>query len=164
MGYNPADIFAIEDNYGGPNGLRRLVDAAHSRGIAVIYDVVYNHLGPSDLDLWRFDGWSENGAGGIYFYNDWRRSTPWGDTRPDYGRGEVRQFIRDNALYWLRATSCDGLRWDATGWIRNVWGDNNDPAPTSPMAGAAAMDQQRDAGEPALEDHRSPRTCRTTNG
>jgi 1,4-alpha-glucan branching enzyme len=127
MGYNPADLFAIEEDYGGPSGFQALVDAAHSHGIAVIYDVVYNHLGPNDLDLWRFDGWSENGAGGIYFYNDWRRSTPWGDTRPDYGRGEVRQFLRDNALFWLQQHRCDGLRFDATNYIRNVWGSNNDP-------------------------------------
>jgi 1,4-alpha-glucan branching enzyme len=124
MGYNPADIFAIEANYGGPNGFQALVDAAHAYGIAVIYDVVYNHLGPSDLDLWRFDGWSENGAGGIYFYNDWRRSTPWGDTRPDYGRGEVRQFLRDNALFWLQEHRCDGLRFDATNYIRNAGGSD----------------------------------------
>jgi len=126
MGYNPADIFAIEANYGGPNGFQALVDAAHQRGIAVIYDVVYNHLGPSDLDLWQFDGWSDNYGGGIYFYNDWRETTPWGDTRPDYGRGEVRQFLRDNALFWLQEHQCDGLRFDATGWIRNVWGRNDD--------------------------------------
>jgi 1,4-alpha-glucan branching enzyme len=126
-GYNPSYIFAIESAYGGPNGLRRLVDAAHARGIAVIYDVVYNHLGPNDLDLWQFDGWSRNGQGGIYFYNDWRRQTPWGDTRPDYGRGEVRQYIRDNALRWLEERGCDGLRFDATGWIRNVYGRNDDP-------------------------------------
>jgi len=61
-GYNPAYIFAIEEAYGGPNGFRRLVDAAHARGMAVIFDVVYNHLGPNDLDLWKFDGWSPNGA------------------------------------------------------------------------------------------------------
>jgi 1,4-alpha-glucan branching enzyme len=128
FGYNPADIFAIETNYGGPNGFEALVDAAHSHGIAVIYDLVYNHLGPSDLDLWQFDGWSENGAGGIYFYNDWRRATPWADTRPDYGRGEVRQFLRDNALFWLEEHRCDGLRFDATNYIRNVWGSNGDPS------------------------------------
>ena len=50
-------------------------------------DVVYNHLGPTDLDLWQFDGWSANDGGGIYFYNDERAITPWGATRPDYGRG-----------------------------------------------------------------------------
>jgi 1,4-alpha-glucan branching enzyme len=127
-GYNPAQLFAIEESYGGPNGFRRLVDAAHQRGIAIIFDVVYNHLGPSDLDMWQFDGWTPNGRGdegGIYFYNDWRKKTPWGDTRPDYGRREVRHFIRDNALRWLEQRHCDGLRWDATGWIRNVWGSNN---------------------------------------
>ena len=94
MGYNPSYIFAIEESYGGPNGLRRLVDAAHCKGIAIIFDVVYNHFGPSDLDLWQFDGWSENGNGGIYFYNDWRRKTPWGDTRPDYGRGRSASIYR----------------------------------------------------------------------
>src|SRR4030042_171317 len=77
------------------------VKAAHEQGIAVIVDVVYNHFGPGDLDLWRFDGWSENEKGGIYFYNDCRSETPWGDTRPDYGRDEVRQYLRNNALMWL---------------------------------------------------------------
>ena len=131
-GYNPAYIFAIEQSYGGPNGLRRLVDAAHARGIAVLYDVVYNHLGPDDLDLWQFDGWGEHGQGGIYFYNDWRNHTPWGDTRPDFGRSEVRHYLRDNALRWLEEHYCDGLRWDATGWIRNVWGRNRDPGSDLP--------------------------------
>jgi 1,4-alpha-glucan branching enzyme len=125
LGYNPAHIFAVEEAYGGPSGLKTLVKEAHARGIAVILDVVYNHFGPSDLDLWQFDGWSENGKGGIYFYNDWRSSTPWGDTRPDYRRGEVRQFIRDNALFWLEEYRFDGLRWDATGQIRNARGGNH---------------------------------------
>jgi 1,4-alpha-glucan branching enzyme len=93
-GYNPAAIFAIEESYGGPNGLRRLVDAAQARGLSVIFDVVYNHLGPDDLDLWQFDGWNQNGLGGIYFYNDWRTATPWGPP-PDYARGAGRQFLRE---------------------------------------------------------------------
>jgi 1,4-alpha-glucan branching enzyme len=131
-GYNPSDIFAVENLYGGPTAFAALIDAAHAQSIAVIYDVVYNHFGPSDLFLWQFDGWSENGAGGIYFYNDWRNQTPWGNTRPDYGRPEVRQFIRDNVLYWLQQLRCDGLRFDATGWIRNVWGQGNDPAADLP--------------------------------
>ena len=67
----------------------------------MIVDVVYNHFGPQDLDLWQFDGWQENDKGGIYFYNDWRSTTPWADTRPDYGREQVRQYIRDNALMWM---------------------------------------------------------------
>ena len=69
-GYNPAHLFAIESAYGGPDAFKAFIRDAHARGIAVIVDVVYNHLGPSDLDLWRFDGWSEGDGGGIYFYND----------------------------------------------------------------------------------------------
>lgn len=121
-GYNPAHIFAIEQAYGGPTAFKRFVKAAHSAGFAVIMDVVYNHFGPSDLDLWQFDGWSENEKGGIYFYNDWRSSTPWGETRPDYGRGEVRQFIFDNAMMWLDEYRVDGLRYDMTAYIRKVGG------------------------------------------
>lgn len=118
-GYNPAHPFAVESAYGGPDALKALVREAHARGIAVIADVVYNHLGPSDLDLWRFDGWSENDKGGIYFYNDERSSTPWGDTRPDYGREEVRRYLRDNSLMWLQAYHMDGLRFDMALYIRN---------------------------------------------
>lgn len=126
-GYNPAYIFAIESGYGGITEFKRLVKAAHEHGIAVIFDVVYNHLGPSDLDMWRFDGWEQNGKGGIYFYNDWRSTTPWGDTRPDYGRGEVRQYLRDNALMWIEKRHIDGLRFDACRFIHNVYG-GTDPA------------------------------------
>ena len=121
-GYNPRTPFAIEHTYGGPAGFKRFVKAAHARGIAVILDVVYNHFGPSDLHLWQFDGWSENGLGGIYFYNDHRAETPWGQTRPDYGRPEVRQYIRDNALMWLHDYHVDGLRMDMTLYMRTVGG------------------------------------------
>jgi len=127
-GYNPAHPFAVEGIYGGPDALKRFVKAAHEHGIAVIADVVYNHFGPSDLGLWQFDGWSENGKGGIYFYNDHRSSTPWGDTRPDYGRGEVRQYLRDNALMWLEEYHADGLRWDAITYIKNIEGNEGNPA------------------------------------
>lgn len=124
-GYNPACIFAVETEYGGPVGFKKFVKAMHQAGIGVILDVVYNHFGPGDLDLWQFDGWSENGLGGIYFYNDWRAETPWGATRPDYGRQEVRQFIRDNALMWLEEYHVDGLRFDMSLFMRNVRGDND---------------------------------------
>lgn len=124
-GYNPAHPFAIESDYGGPDGLKAFVKAAHEAGIAVILDVVYNHFGPSDLDLWQFDGWQENDGGGIYFYNDWRSETPWGNTRPDYGRGEVRQYIHDNAMMWLRDYRIDGLRMDMVPYIRNVKANGN---------------------------------------
>jgi 1,4-alpha-glucan branching enzyme len=127
-GYNPAYIFAIEDEYGGPDGFRRFVNACHERGIAVIIDVVYNHLGVPAADMWDFDGWSQNGKGGIYFYNDWRSTTSWGETRFDYGRQQVQDYMRDNALRWLQERFADGLRWDSTGSIRNVYDNNNDPA------------------------------------
>lgn len=124
-GYNPAHPFTVESTYGGPNAFKTFVNTCHQHDIAVILDVVYNHFGPSDLDLWQFDGWSENNKGGIYFYNDWRSTTPWGDTRPDYGRWEVRQYIRDNAMMWLEEYHCDGLRMDMTPYIRNVYADEN---------------------------------------
>ncbi|HEX8760255.1 MAG TPA: alpha-amylase family glycosyl hydrolase [Pseudonocardiaceae bacterium] len=66
-GYNPSHIFAIEGAYGGPMDLKRLIRAAHERGLAVIADVAYNHLGPRDLDLWQSDGWSDNGKGWNFF-------------------------------------------------------------------------------------------------
>ncbi|MBN2129936.1 MAG: alpha amylase C-terminal domain-containing protein [Sedimentisphaerales bacterium] len=126
-GYNPSHIFSVESDYGTPRSFRDFVNRAHELGIAVIVDVVYNHLGPGDLDLWQFDGWSQNDKGGIYFYNDQRCHTPWGDTRPDYGRPEVRQYLADNALMWIGDYGVDGLRWDATAFIRNVDGRNDNP-------------------------------------
>ncbi len=126
-GYNPAHLFAIESGYGGPDAFKRFIRDAHTLGIAVIVDVVYNHLGPSDLDLWRFDGWAEGDGGGIYVYNDERGETPWGKTRPDYGRGEVRTYLRDSAMSWLEEFHCDGLRFDATLYIRTVDGNLDDP-------------------------------------
>ena len=121
-GYNLTNPFAVEGSYGGPDGLKRLVDAAHQVGIGIIIDVVYNHFGPDNLDLWQYDGWSENNKGGIYFYNDYRSWTPWGENRPDYGRGEVRQYIRDNALLWPEEFHADGLRVDGVLFIRNTKG------------------------------------------
>jgi len=128
-GYNPAHIYAVETAYGGPAGFKRFVKLAHQQGFAVIMDVVYNHFGPSDLDLWQFDGWTENNKGGIYFYNDHRSTTPWGDTRPDYGRGEVRSFIRDNAMMWLEEYHIDGLRYDMTLFIRSIDGTTSREIP-----------------------------------
>ncbi len=127
-GYNPSHPFAVASIYGGPDALKQFIKLAHEHAIAVIVDVVYNHFGPTDLDLWQFDGWSENGKGGIYFFNDHRSHTPWGDTRPDFGRGEVRQYICDNALMWFEEYHADGLRWDAIPYIHNVEGRETDPA------------------------------------
>ena len=128
-GYTPDYIYAVESMYGGRHQFLEFVKAAHQHGIAVILDVVYNHFGPDEnLDLWQFDGWSQDGKGGIYFYNDWRSQTPWADTRPDYGRLEVRQYILDNVRMWLQDFRLDGLRVDSTIFIRNAKGNNDDPA------------------------------------
>jgi len=108
---------------------KRFVKRAHEHGIAVILDVVYNHFGPGDLDLWQFDGWSENNRGGIYFYNDDRANTPWGDTHPNYGRGEVRQYILDNVAMWLEEYHVDGIRFDGTIYIRTTHGPGSADLP-----------------------------------
>jgi 1,4-alpha-glucan branching enzyme len=127
-GYGIDYIFAIESLYGGLYGFKKFVKAAHSKGIGVIVDVVYNHFGPDEsLDLWQYDGWKQDNYGGIYFYNDWRAETPWGNTRPDYGRPEVNQYILDNIRMLLHDCRVDGLRVDSTIYMRNVKGRDNDP-------------------------------------
>ncbi len=127
-GYAIDYIYAVESLYGGRHGFLQFVRAAHKRGIGVILDVVYNHFGPdTSLDLWQFDGWQQDGKGGIYFYNDWRAETPWGNTRPDFGRPEVRQYILDNVKMWLHDCRVDGLRVDSTIFIRNAKGYNDNP-------------------------------------
>lgn len=126
-GYNTSNPFAVENMYGGPDGFKQLIKSAHQFGIAVIVDVVYNHFGPADLDLWQFDGWSEDGKGGIYFFNDRRSHTLWGETRPDYSRGEVRQYLCDNAMMWFEEYHVDGLRWDAIPFIHNIEGEDDNP-------------------------------------
>lgn len=131
-GYAPNYLYSVESMLGGRYGLMKFVRECHKRGIGVILDVVYNHF-YGDSDLWQFDGWSENGRGGIYFYNDERGDTPWGG-RPDYGRPEVRQFILDNVTMWLTDYHLDGLRIDSTIYMRNTEGRNNDPAHDIPEA------------------------------
>ena len=119
-GYNCSFPYAVESAYGTPTDVKEFVDAAHARGIAVISDLVFSHIGPTDLDLWQYDGWNTANGGGIYFYQDSRSATPWGNTRPDYGRGEVRSFLRDNAMFWLDEYRFDGQRFDGTKYIRKV--------------------------------------------
>ncbi len=117
-GYNPAHPFSVESSYGGPDALKAFVDAAHQRGIAVMGDVVFNHFGPQDMDLWQYDGWStSSNTGGIFFYEDANASTPWG-ARPNYGRGEVRTYIKENTMMWLDEFRLDGLRFDGTKFMR----------------------------------------------
>jgi maltooligosyltrehalose trehalohydrolase len=103
-GYDGVDLYAPESSYGGPEAFRRLVDAAHRKGLAVILDVVYNHLGPEGNYLADF---------GPYFTGRYR--TPWGRAvnfdGPD--SDQVRRFVIDNALYWITEYHVDGLRLDA---------------------------------------------------
>ncbi|MEX1111662.1 MAG: alpha-amylase family glycosyl hydrolase [Chthoniobacterales bacterium] len=107
-GYNPEHLFAIESAYGGPDGLKRLVKAAHERGMKVQLDVVHNHWNPPGDGLWEFDG-----VGNIYFYPDNPQGwTAWG-SRPDYAQTEVRRFIRENIQSLLDDFRVDGFRWDS---------------------------------------------------
>jgi len=103
-GYDGVFPWAAQSTYGGPEGLAKLVDAAHGAGLAVLLDVVYNHLGPEGNVLSDF---------GPYFTDRYR--TPWGDAinfdGPD--SDEVRRYFLENALVWLRDHHLDGLRLDA---------------------------------------------------
>lgn len=131
-GYAPNALYSVESMYGGMFGLKNFIKEAHQRGLAVILDLVYNHFMPT-TDLWRLDGWHEGKGGGIYFYNDIRGVTPWGE-RPDYGRPEVREYILDNVAMWLSDYRIDGMRLDSTIYLRNINGRNNDPSGDLPDA------------------------------
>jgi maltooligosyltrehalose trehalohydrolase len=103
-GYDGASLFAVTEQYGGPDGLKRLVDACHERGLAVLLDVVYNHFGPVG---------NYSGKYGPYITE--RHHTPWGGAINFEGEGsdEVRRFFCDNALMWMKDYHIDGLRLDA---------------------------------------------------
>ncbi|MFF1572251.1 malto-oligosyltrehalose trehalohydrolase [Leifsonia sp. NPDC058292] len=103
-GYDGVLWYAVHEPYGGPEAYQRFVDACHARGIAVIQDVVYNHLGPSGNYLPEFGPYFSGATVGV-----------WGDAPNLDGpqSDEVRRYIIDNALYWLRDMHVDGLRLDA---------------------------------------------------
>ena len=103
-GYDGASPYAAQNTYGGPGGLKKLVDCCHGQGIAVILDVVYNHLGPEGNYLWGI---------GPYFTDKYR--TPWGDAVNYDGpySDEVRNYFVGNALHWLEHYHVDALRLDA---------------------------------------------------
>ena len=103
-GYDGVQPFAVQNSYGGPQGLKRLVNACHNAGLAVVLDVVYNHLGPEGNYLADF---------GPYFTE--RYKTPWGPALNFDGpeSDHVRRFFIANALYWITEFRFDALRLDA---------------------------------------------------
>ena len=103
-GYDGVALFAVHEPYGGPDALKRFVDAAHARGLAVLLDVVYNHFGPAGNYTGKF---------GPYLTN--AHKTPWGGAvnLDEAGSHQVRRFFCDNALMWMRDFHVDGLRIDA---------------------------------------------------
>lgn len=103
-GYDGVFPFAVQNSYGGPEGLKGLVNACHKKGLAVVLDVVYNHLGPEGNYLGDF---------GPYFTD--RYKTPWGLAINFDGAhsDEVRRFFIENALYWITEFQVDALRIDA---------------------------------------------------
>lgn len=103
-GYDGVHLYAPQSTYGGPRGLRRLVDAAHARALSVVLDLVYNHLGPEGNYLAEY---------GPYFTD--RYETPWGPAVNYDGPGAagVRRHVVDNARYWVREFHIDGFRLDA---------------------------------------------------
>jgi maltooligosyltrehalose trehalohydrolase len=103
-GYDGVYPFAVQSSYGGPAGLKRLVNACHTKGLAVVLDVVYNHLGPEGNYLRDY---------GPYFTD--RYKTPWGSAVNFDGpySDEVRRYFLENALYWIRDFHVDALRIDA---------------------------------------------------
>ncbi len=109
-GYDGVSPYAVQANYGGPEGLKRFVDAAHRAGIAVMLDVVYNHLGPEGNYLPKFGP-----------YLTAHHKTPWGEA-VNYDREgceHVRRYVIENALHWIREYHLDGLRLDAVQTIKD---------------------------------------------
>lgn len=106
-GYDGVNLFAPASAYGGPDGFKTLVDTAHQHGIAVILDVVYNHIGPEGNYLYAV-------TNGRFFSKE--PQTPWGDSIDYDGPGRVgtREFVLQNALFWALEYHVDGLRLDAT--------------------------------------------------
>src|SRR5262249_595173 len=124
-GYDPVTLFAIKASYGSPQDFKAFVTQAHARGIAVIVDVVYNHLVGNNL-LNRFGGFPPPNLKDGSLFCPAARLTPGFGPRPGYGRPQVRSYITDSALLWLRDYGADGLRWDST---VNIRAENNGSVP-----------------------------------
>ncbi|HUN87456.1 MAG TPA: malto-oligosyltrehalose trehalohydrolase [Terriglobales bacterium] len=149
-GYDGVSMYAVQESYGGPEGMKQFVDAAHARGLAVVLDVVYNHLGNEGNYLAKF---------GPYFTH--KHTTPWGDAInfDDADCRHVRDYVIENALYWAREYHIDGLRMDAVHAIK-------DDSPTHVIAELRDRVQQfagdvgREITLVAESDENSPRYVR----
>lgn len=110
-GYDGTHLFAVQQSYGGPDGLKRLVNACHQKGLAVVLDVVYNHLGPEGNYLWDY---------APYFTERYR--TPWGPALNFDGHDsdQVRKLFLENALYWQTDCHIDALRLDAINYVKDL--------------------------------------------
>lgn len=112
-GYEGVDLYAPESSYGGPEKLKELVDYAHGKGMNVLLDVVYNHMGPFFNVVDEF---------GPYFDHSPEKSTNWGpglNYEKEDGGEQVRAFVADNALHWLKNYNFDGLRLDMTQFMKS---------------------------------------------
>ena len=109
FGYHVSSFFAPSSRFGTPDDLKRLIDDAHKRGIAVIMDIVHSHAVKNEVEgLGRFDGSYD-----LYFYGDHRREHPaWDSLCFDYGKNEVLHFLLSNCKYWLEEFRFDGFRFD----------------------------------------------------
>ncbi|MDB4966324.1 MAG: malto-oligosyltrehalose trehalohydrolase [Myxococcales bacterium] len=124
-GYDGVDWFAPQQSYGGPDGLRRLVDACHARGLSFILDVVYNHFGPEG-----------NYVGEFASYFTAKYHTPWGDAIDYEGAPPIRQLVLDNARMWFEDYRVDGLRLDA---VHAIW----DQSPRHIVADVTSLAHER---------------------
>ncbi|WP_058233868.1 malto-oligosyltrehalose trehalohydrolase [Devriesea agamarum] len=153
-GYDGVDLFSAYAPYGGPTGFARFVDACHRHGLAVVLDVVYNHLGPAGNYLGKF---------GPYLTD--KHETPWGRAinLDDDGCHEVRAFLIANARQWLIDFRCDGLRLDAVHELR----DDSSRHILAELSDTVATWEQ-DLGRPltliAESDQNQPRTITPTAG
>ena len=149
-GYDGVSLYAVQESYGGPEALKRFVNAAHEKGLAIVLDVVYNHLGNEGNYLSKFGPYRTN-----------KHTTPWGDAInfDDRGCRQVREYVIENALYWAREYHIDGLRMDAVHAIK-------DDSPTHVIAELRDRVQQfaTEAGREitlvAESDENSPRYVR----
>ena len=151
-GYDGVGLYAVHSAYGGPEALARFVHAAHDRGLAVVLDVVHNHLGPSGNYLGMF---------GPYFTD--RHETPWGEAvnLDQPGSRQVRDFLLGSARQWLVELGLDGLRLDAVHELK----DDSSPHVLAELAGAVAA-WQEETGRPlaliAESDRNQPATVTPT--